>query len=116
MFKECIDGQKIVPSKSLASVVSYKQWEKLEVPSQSKDTETYEKICIITKDCQVGEMVERFQEAYGRVKEHQNTKIIHAAEFQTYKSPQKTSNWLYYAISVSIAKWNDGSTVDPGKY
>ena len=91
MFKECIDGQKIVPSKSLASAVSYKQWEKLEVPSQSKDTETYEKICIISKDCQVGEVVERFQEAYGRVKEHQNTKIIHAAEFQTYKSPQKTS-------------------------
>ena len=90
MFKECIDGQEMVPSKSLASVVSYKQWEK-SVPSQSKDTETYEKICISTKDCQVGEVVERFQEAYGRVKEHQNTKIIHAAEFQTYKSPQKTS-------------------------
>ena len=65
MCKECIDGKKNCPFKSLTSVVSYKQWEKLEVPSHSKDTETYKKICIITKDCQVGEVVERFQEAFG---------------------------------------------------
>ena len=65
MSKECIDGKKIVPSKSLTSVVSYKQWVKVEVLSHSKDTEIYKKICIITKDCQVGEVVERFQETFG---------------------------------------------------
>ena len=75
--------KKIVPSKGLTSVVSYKQWEKVEVPSHSKDTETYKKICIVTKDCQVGEVVEKFQEAFGQVKEHQNTKLIGAAEFPT---------------------------------
>ena len=73
--KKCIDGKIIIPS--------YKQWEKVEILCHSKDTETYKKICIITKDCQVGEVVERFQEAFGRVKEHQNTKLSQAAEFQT---------------------------------
>ena len=41
------------------------------------------KICIITNNCQVGEMVEKFQEAFAQVKEHQNAKLVHAAEFQT---------------------------------
>ena len=37
-------------------------------------------------------MVERFQEAFGQVKEHQNTKIIQVAEFQTdINHPKKTS-------------------------
>ena len=28
-------------------------------------------------------MVEKFQEAFAQVKEHQNAKLVHAAEFQT---------------------------------
>ena len=56
--------KKIAPSKSLTSVVSYKQWEKVEVSSQSKDAETYKRICIITEDFQVIEVVEKFQEAF----------------------------------------------------
>ena len=64
----------------------------MKVLTHSKDTETNKKICIITKDCQVGEVVERFQEAFGQVKEHQNTKIIQAAEFQIdINHPKKTS-------------------------
>ena len=64
----------------------------MKVLTHSKDTETNKKICIITKDCQVGEVVERFQEAFGQVKEHQNTKIIQAAEFQTdINHPKKMS-------------------------
>ena len=75
----------------------------MKVLTHSKDTETYKKICIITKDCQVGEVVERFQEAFGQVKEHQNTKIIQAAEFQTdINHPKKMSiaDWLCYGISM----------------
>ena len=75
----------------------------MKVLTHSKDTETYKKIYIITKDCQVGEVVERFQEAFGQVKEHQNTKIIQAAEFQTdINHPKKTSiaDWLCYGISM----------------
>ena len=54
---------------------------------------------IITKDCQVGEVVERFQEAFGQVKEHQNTKIIQAAEFQTdINHPKKRVLQIYYAM------------------
>ena len=99
--------KQIVPSKSLTSVVSYKQWEKVEVPSHSKDTETYKKICIITKDCQVGDVVERFQEAFGRVKEHQFAKLIQAAEFQTYKSPQKTSLQIDDAMAYHYELQNE---------
>ena len=73
MCRKCIDGKKIAPPKNLTSGVFYKQWEKVEISSHSKDTEACKKICIITKDCQVGEVVE----------EHLNTKFIHAAEFQT---------------------------------
>lgn len=41
------------------------------------------KTCIITNNCQVGEMVEKFQEAFAQVKEHQNAKLVLAVEFQT---------------------------------
>ena len=107
MCKECIDGKKIVPSKSLTSVFSYKQWEKVEVASHSKDTETYKKICTITKDFQVDEVVERFQEAFGRVKEHQNTKLIQAAEFETYKLPQKRVLQIDYAMGYQCELQNE---------
>ena len=98
--KKCIDGKIIVPS--------YKQWEKVEIPSHSKDTETYKKICIITKDCQVGEVVERFQEAFGRVKEHQNTKLIQAAEFQRdINHPKKRVLQIDYTMAYQCELQNE---------
>ena len=72
--KKCIDGKIIVPS--------YKQWEKVEIPSHSKDTETYKKICIITKDCQVGEVVERFKKLLVELK---NTRIQSLSRLQNFK-------------------------------
>ena len=99
MCRKCIDGKKIAPPKSLTSVVFYKQWEKVEISSHSKDTEAYKKICIITKDCQVGEVVESLQEAFGQVKEHHNTKFIHAVEFQTdIIHPKKRVLQIHYAM------------------
>ena len=80
----------------------------MEAPSHAKDTETCKKICIITKDCQDGEVVERFQEAFGRVKEHQNTKLIQAAEFQTdINHPKKRVLQIDYALAYQSELQNE---------
>ena len=81
------------------------------VPSHSKDTDTYKKICIITKDCLVGEVVESFQEAFGWVKEHQNTRLIQAAESQTDINHHQKNEfrrlailWHFY-VNCKLKRW-----------
>ena len=83
---ECIDGKNLVPNKSLVLTTSYKQWENIEVPCSSKTdenkNETYKKLTIVMKDVRVGEVLDDFMESFSQVKDHQNTKLIQAAEFQ----------------------------------
>ena len=72
------------------------------------ETRSPKKICIITKDCQIGEVVERFQETFGRVKEHQNTKLIQAAEFQTdINHPKKQVLQIDYAVACQCELQNE---------
>ena len=67
-------------------MTTYKQWNAIEVPNQSKsntnDDETYKKIAIVVKEVRVGEVLDKLQESLSKVKEHQNVKRIQAAEFQ----------------------------------
>ena len=64
----------------LNAVTTYKQWNTIEVPNQSKlntnDGETYKKIAIVVKEVRVGEVLDKLQESFGKVKEHQNVKRI----------------------------------------
>ena len=64
----------------LNAVTTYKQWNTIEVPNQSKlntnDGETYKKIAIVVKEVRVGEVLDELQESFGKVKEHQNVKRI----------------------------------------
>ena len=61
-------------------MTTYKQWNTIEVPNQSKlntnDGETYKKIAIVVKEVRVGEVLDELQESFGKVKEHQNVKRI----------------------------------------
>ena len=64
----------------LNAVTTYKQWNTIEVPNQSKlntnDGETFKKIAIVVKEVRVGEVLDELQESFGKVKEHQNVKRI----------------------------------------
>ena len=74
--KICVDGKNFVPSKSLSAVTSYKQWEDTEVSStkrkmnESDEAKTYTKTIITTKNVQVGEVLEEFQDNFVKVKQH----------------------------------------------
>ena len=67
-------------------MTTYKQWNALEVPNQSKSNinydKTYKMIAIVVKEMRVGEVLDKLQESFGKVKEHQNVKRIQASEFQ----------------------------------
>ena len=69
-------------------ITSYKQQEYIEVPStkhkmdKSHEAKTHTKTVITTKYIQVGEVLDEFQETFAKVKQHQNTKRIQAADFQ----------------------------------
>ena len=83
-----MDGKNFVPSKNLSAITSYKQWEYIEVPStkrkmdESDEAKTYTKTVITTKNVQVGEVLDEFQETFAKVKQHQNRKRIQAVDFQ----------------------------------
>ena len=81
---------------------------KIEVPSHSKQNETYKKICLVTKDVQVGQVVEWFQETFEKVKAHQNTKVIQAAEFQAnINDPKKRVLQIDYAMAYQCELQNE---------
>ena len=83
---ECEDGKKFIPRNVLNEMTTYKQWNALEVPNQSKSNTNYDKtykmIAIVVKEVRVGEVLDKLQESFGKVKEHQNVKRIQASEFQ----------------------------------
>ena len=83
---ECKDGKKFIPRKVLNVMTTYKQWNAIEVPNQSKSNtnydKTYKKIAIMVKEVRVGEVLDELQESFGKVKEHQNVKRMQASEFQ----------------------------------
>ena len=68
------------PQKSLSAITSYKQWKDIEVPSTKckmdhyDEAKTYTKTIITTRNIQVGEVLDEFQETFTKVKQHQNTK------------------------------------------
>ena len=78
--------KKFIPRKALNVMTTYKQWNALEVPNQSKSNTNYDKtykmIAIVVKEVRVGEVLDKLQESFGKVKEHQNVKRIQASEFQ----------------------------------
>ena len=49
---------------------------------KSHEAKTHTKTVITTKYIQVGEVLDEFQETFAKVKQHQNTKRIQAADFQ----------------------------------
>ena len=74
----CMDGKNFVSWKSSSAITSNKQWEDIEVPStkrkmdESDEAKTYTKTVITTKNVQVGEVLDEFQETFAKVKQHQN--------------------------------------------
>ena len=103
----CKDGIELIPSKSLHTVTSYKQWCSVEVPNHDPTAESYKKIAIVTKDVQVGEVLENFQESFSKSKEHQNVKHIQAEAFQEdIKNPSKRvlQIGLCHGISMRTSK------------
>ena len=83
---KCRDGKKFMPRKALNTMTTYRQWNAIEVPNQSKlntnDDQTCKKIAIVVKEVRVGEVLDELQELFGKVKEHQNVKTIQVSEFQ----------------------------------
>ena len=75
-----------MPRKALNTMTTYRQWNAIEVPNQSKlntnDDQTCKKIAIVVKEVRVGEVLDELQELFGKVKEHQNVKTIQVSEFQ----------------------------------
>lgn len=83
--ENCKDGKKLIPTKGLNATTCYKQWEYIEAPSHSKneDDDTYKKIAIVVvKEVRVGEVLNKFEESFTKVKERQNVKQSQADEFQ----------------------------------
>ena len=83
--ENCKDGKKLIPTKGLNASTCYKQWEYIEAPSHSKneDDDTYKKIAIVVvKEVRVGEVLNKFEESFTKVKERQNVKQSQADEFQ----------------------------------
>ena len=108
-----MDGKNFVPSKSLSAITSYKQWEDIEVPStkrkmdESDETKTYTKTVITTKNVQVGEVLDEFQETFAKVKQHQNTKWIQAVDFQNdIKDPTKRVLQVNYVQAYQFEQQN----------
>ena len=68
-----MDGKIFVPSKSLSAITSYKQWKDIEVPSTKRkidepdEAKTYTKTVITTKNVQVGEVLDEFQETFAKL-------------------------------------------------
>ena len=83
-----MDGKNFVPSKSLSAITSYKQLEGIKVPTtkhkmdESDEAKNYTKTVTTTKNIQVGEVLDKLQETFAKVKQHQNTKRIQAVDFQ----------------------------------
>ena len=120
----CMDGKNFVPSKSLSAITSYKQWENIEVQStegkmdESDEAKTYTKTVITTKNVQVGEVLDEFQETFANVKQHQNAKRIQAVDFQNdIKETTKRVLQIDYAQAyqcelqneIMSALWTRGS-------
>ena len=78
-----------------------------------------QKICITTKVVRLVKGLRGFKkQAFGQVKEHQNPKLIQAAEFQAYTNhPKKQVLQIDYAMAFQceLQNENDESTVDPRK-
>ena len=95
----CKDGIKLIPSKSIHNVTSYQQC-CVEVPNHDPAAESYKKIAIVTKDVQVGEVLENFQKSFSKTKEHQNVKRIQAEAIQEdIKNPSKLVLQIDYAMA-----------------
>ena len=104
----CKDGIKLIPSKSLHTVTSYKQWCSVEVLNHDPTAESYKKIAIVTKDVQVGEVLEKFQESFSKSKEHQNVKRIQAEAFQEdIKNTSKCVLQVDYAMAYQCELQNE---------
>ena len=104
----CKYGVKLIPFKSLHTVTSYKQWCSVEVPSHDPTAESYKKIAIVTKDVQVGEVLENFRESFSKTKKHQNVKHIQAEAFlEDIKNPSKRVLQIDYAMAYQCELQNE---------
>ena len=81
----------------------------MEAPSHAKDTETCKKICIITKDCQDGEV--RWLKGFKKLLvELKNTRIQSLSRLQNFKHinhPKKRVLQIDYALAYQSELQNE---------
>ena len=95
---ECKHGKKLVPMKSLNTIVQYRQWERVVIETKDQPTQTAPQINANEKkrpltilQCNtvllyVGEVFEKFQKSFSNVCNHVNTKRIQADQFEKDKA------------------------------